>query len=60
VEARPGTVWSEEEKRFVQAKPITQAARKHVTADIDNCVEAIEEQLLDSAVPEAAPAQPAE
>jgi hypothetical protein len=59
VEARPGIVWSEEEKRFVQAKPITGAARKHVTADIDHRVESIEEQLLDSAVPEAAPDEPA-
>ncbi len=60
VEARPGVVWSEQENRFVQAQPITDAARKHVTADLDHRVETIEGQLVDSAVPEAPPADPAE
>jgi hypothetical protein len=35
IEVRPGMVWSPQEKRFIQADPLTDAARKHVTSDLD-------------------------
>jgi len=35
IEARPGVVWSSEQGSFINVQPITEAARKHVTNDLD-------------------------
>jgi hypothetical protein len=35
VEVRPGMVWSPAQKRFVEAEPLTDAARKHTTSDLE-------------------------
>jgi len=55
VEARPGLVWSDEQKRFVDAQPITEAARKHVTAEIDHQLDALTDEIEDEAPPAADP-----
>jgi hypothetical protein len=34
-EARPGVVWSDEQGGFVEAQPLTEAAREHVTSRLD-------------------------
>ncbi len=57
VEARPGIVWSAEEGRFVDADPISEATRKHVTSYLD---QHLQEVAPDSAENEPEPVQEAE
>jgi hypothetical protein len=44
IEARPGVAWSEEQGTFVNVQPITEAARKHVTHDLDERLVTASEQ----------------